>query len=263
MVARKPKTYQLTWYPRHMERALEGMRDLKPDERGVYNTILDLIYLRSDQLVDHDQRIAVECNCGLRAYRTIKATLMEAGKLYLETVDGVEFLRNPAAREEVSTALIRLVAKANAGVSSADKRAQLSGKSNEINADGSTPVATPVEQVLQQTPPHTYTYSNKNKPSKVSTSPARAGRLRSPEGATPPRTPDSGDPIVKAFYTALDDDDLARWTAINPSVRLNGKGYVVTCPTPAKRDYIARLFTTKLRPFLKDFEVVVEEATPE
>jgi hypothetical protein len=102
---------KLRWYKRDPDAALGGMMGLTLEERGAYNTVLDLIYSHDDRLVDDDRFIAGWCQCDVRVYRRIKDKLIEAKKLV--TSDG--FLRNFRATSEVFHGLQKINQTIEAG----------------------------------------------------------------------------------------------------------------------------------------------------
>ncbi len=71
------------WYKRDPNAALGGMMVLTLEERGAYNTVLDLIYSHDNNLIDDDHFIAGWCRCDLRVWKRIKARLLELGKIEL------------------------------------------------------------------------------------------------------------------------------------------------------------------------------------
>lgn len=76
----------LPYYRRYPEDALNGMADLSPAQRGVYNTLLDLIYAAGGEIEDNDQRLASRNNCSTRFFRKTKDELVALGKIWI--VDG-------------------------------------------------------------------------------------------------------------------------------------------------------------------------------
>lgn len=98
----------LPWYKRDPEDALNGMLELSLEERGAYNTILDLIYLRDNNLLDDDRFIAGWLRCDVRVWKRIRCTLIDREKLYVS--DGR--LRNRRADDEIANALSKAVATA-------------------------------------------------------------------------------------------------------------------------------------------------------
>lgn len=137
---------EIKWYKRDPDAALSGMMQLSLEERGAYNTVLDLIYSRADKLLDDDRMIAGFLSCDLRVWKRIKTKLIELGKLHVE--DGL--LRNLRATSEILKALSRVASAAEAGRASALARAaKLETINRENNGIAPTPVPTPVERPLQ------------------------------------------------------------------------------------------------------------------
>ena len=73
----------IKWYKRFPSEALQGMMILSLEERGAYNTILDLIYAHDGNLVDDDKFICGWLRCDLRVWKRLKARLVELGKIEL------------------------------------------------------------------------------------------------------------------------------------------------------------------------------------
>jgi len=72
----------LKWYKRDPRAALIGMMGLTLEERGAYNTILDLIYINDGSVTDDTEYLCHALNCNVRTWKRIKAKLLERGKLY-------------------------------------------------------------------------------------------------------------------------------------------------------------------------------------
>ncbi len=85
------------YYRRNADRALGGMMGLTLEERGAYNTILDLIYARRGRLHDDDDDIRKWLAVDVRIWKRIKTSLLSKEKIYLE--DG--FIRNKTADVEL------------------------------------------------------------------------------------------------------------------------------------------------------------------
>jgi uncharacterized protein YdaU (DUF1376 family) len=111
----------IKWYKRDPDAALQGMMVLTLEERGAYNTVLDMIYSNQGKLIDDDRFIAGWMMVDLRVWKRIRTRLLELGKVYL--VDG--FLRNSRADKEVDAALDRVASAQQAGRASASKRAEV------------------------------------------------------------------------------------------------------------------------------------------
>lgn len=128
---------KLRWYKRDPVAALEGMSDLTLEEKGAYNTVLDLIYARDGKVDDDDRFIAGWLRCDVRVWRRIKTTLLERGKLYLDAGS----LRNSRADAEVSRGLSLVASASEAGKASARSKSDVKSK---INAIATTTVETTV-----------------------------------------------------------------------------------------------------------------------
>lgn len=137
---------EIKWYKRDPDAALAGMAELSLEERGAYNTVLDLIYSKADKLRDDDRHLAAACGCDLRVWKRIKTKLIEKGKLTVE--DGL--LRNFRATSVVLEALGRVTSAAEAGRASAAARAAKSqAQNNKNNSLAETVVQRPSERPFQ------------------------------------------------------------------------------------------------------------------
>ena len=85
------------WYKRDPRAALDGMRTLTLEERGAYNTILDLIYLRDGSVPDDPLFLAGWLGVFPKTWIRLRTALIEAGKLVAE--GGI--LTNSRATKEV------------------------------------------------------------------------------------------------------------------------------------------------------------------
>jgi uncharacterized protein YdaU (DUF1376 family) len=108
----------LKWYKRDPTAALEGMAELSLEERGAYNTVLDLIYARGGSVPDDDRFLAGWMRCDVRVWRRIRKRLVNLGKLYVE--DGT--LHNKRADRELLDAARRIGSAMQAGIASGAKR---------------------------------------------------------------------------------------------------------------------------------------------
>lgn len=132
---------QIKWYKRDPDQALKGMFGLSLEERGAYNTVLDLIYLRDGKLPDDDRFISGYMSVDVRVWRRIKKRLMDLDKLSVK--DGL--IHDDVADQVVDEALARVVAARDAGKASAKKRtAKQSTKPQENNEVKPTDVQTDV-----------------------------------------------------------------------------------------------------------------------
>lgn len=124
---------EIRWYKRDPRAALSGMAILTLEERGAYNTVLDLIYTHDGALDDDPHFIAGWLRCDVRVWKRLRSRLIDLEKLYL--CGGK--LRNERADKEVDAALLRVRSAADAGRISAAKRADVL---NTFRSLGSTSV---------------------------------------------------------------------------------------------------------------------------
>jgi len=110
----------MRWYKRDPDAALAGMAELTLEERGAYNTVLDLIYSTAGDLRDDDRYISGWLRCDIRVWRRIRGRLMQLGKLYIHAGG----LHNKRADRELDAAQHRVLSAAEAGRSSWATRKQ-------------------------------------------------------------------------------------------------------------------------------------------
>jgi uncharacterized protein YdaU (DUF1376 family) len=243
----------LQWYARNPEHALHGMRNMTPEQRGIYNTILDRIYLTGDRLEDNDLREAAHNNCHIRVYRRVKAELIAMGKLSLEAVDNTVHIRNEAATKEVVRGrLLADQAAVNGSIGgrvSATTKGQKASKNN-----GSTPRVP--QATAQATAQHTYQEDrNKSSDRPILASP-REGSAAQPKGRASPCAdalashPESA---VRALATTFVEGDAEAWVSYGATIERIGKSFVVQAPSPARAGLIQARFGAKLRASLKNY----------
>lgn len=119
---------KLRWYKRDPNAAIVGMRILSCEERGAYNTLLDLIYANDGNLVDDDRYLAGECALSLRSWCRIKKRLVGLGKIKID--DGK--LHNGRADKEIEFGLKKVETARVAGEISARKKRVAPSKNNDI-----------------------------------------------------------------------------------------------------------------------------------
>lgn len=88
----------LPYHKRYHSDALAGMMPLTLEERGAYNTLLDLMYDRGGPLIDNERLLAGYMNCSVRKWRQIRADLLAKGKISINR-DGD--IINSRARKEI------------------------------------------------------------------------------------------------------------------------------------------------------------------
>jgi len=102
----------LKWYKRDPRAALIGMMGLTLEERGAYNTILDLIYCRDGHLVDDPAEIVPWLGRDPRTWKAIRLRLLNKGKLYVDN----GCLHNERAAKEIPDALERVLIRRRSAV---------------------------------------------------------------------------------------------------------------------------------------------------
>ena len=70
----------MKFYKRDPDAALNGMAPLTLEQRGLYNSILDVLYSRDGVVMDDDRVMARMCRVHWHTYRAVKAQLIAAGK---------------------------------------------------------------------------------------------------------------------------------------------------------------------------------------
>lgn len=128
------------WHPREHRRALEGMLILTLEERGAYNTCLDLIYDREGPIPDDARWLAGWMGISTRRWSTIRASLIMKGKIFALVVNGEPVLMNRRAAIELENqskiSRERVENGAKGGRTHAETKANLS----ENNAPGQAEV---------------------------------------------------------------------------------------------------------------------------
>lgn len=88
------------FYRRDPGAALQGMASMTLEERGVYNTVIDLLYLTWRPLEDNRGYIAGHCGCAVQKLNPILNRLIEKRKLIRFEVDGEHYISNAKFEEE-------------------------------------------------------------------------------------------------------------------------------------------------------------------
>lgn len=88
------------FYRRDPSKALSGMIGLTLEERGVYNTIIDLLYQTWRPLEDDRRYIANWCGCAVQKLNPIVNRLIEKGRLITFTEGGRTYVSDEKFEEE-------------------------------------------------------------------------------------------------------------------------------------------------------------------
>lgn len=71
------------WYKRFPDKWLAGVAPLTLEERGAYDTVIDVLYSRDDGIIPDDYSMSRHCNCDPRTWRRVRDNLVRKGKLYI------------------------------------------------------------------------------------------------------------------------------------------------------------------------------------
>lgn len=74
----------MKFYKRDPDRALAGMAEMNFEQRGAYNSLLDLLYSRDGDVPDDDARVSRMLSCHWRQWARLKAELIALGKVWVE-----------------------------------------------------------------------------------------------------------------------------------------------------------------------------------
>lgn len=88
------------FYRRDPQKALSGMVGLSLEERGVYNTVIDLLYTTWRPLEDNRHFIANWCGCAVQKLNPILKRLIAQGRLITFEEDGRTYLSDEAFEAE-------------------------------------------------------------------------------------------------------------------------------------------------------------------
>lgn len=88
------------FYRRDPGLALQGMSSMSLEERGVYNTVIDLLYLTWRPLEDDPGYIAGHCRCAVQKLNPILRRLIEREKLVRFVENGRSYISNPTFERE-------------------------------------------------------------------------------------------------------------------------------------------------------------------
>lgn len=124
---------RLEWHPRYHRDALDGMERMSLEDRGAYTTLLDMMYDRAGPVPDEDRMIAGKMLVSTRAWRTIRARLIEAGKVEVVDTPKGPALINDRAREELEKQTNRSRKNAESGAKGGRKKPVYPPKVQGIN----------------------------------------------------------------------------------------------------------------------------------
>lgn len=123
----------LPYHKRFHSDALAGMMPLTLEERGAYNTLLDMIYDRGGPLIDNERLLAGYMNCSVRKWRQLREDLIAKGKISIDR-DGM--ITNRRARKEIENQSKTQRKLIEAGAKGGRTRAENEKLSNETSESG-------------------------------------------------------------------------------------------------------------------------------
>lgn len=131
------------------------MLSLTLEERGAYNTCLDLIYDREGPIPDDSRWLAGWMGVSARKWATIRASLIDKAKLFALVVNGVPSLMNQRAATELENQSKRARELSENGAKGGRRAAETKAKANENNAPPQAPVKLSTVTVTEQKNPIT------------------------------------------------------------------------------------------------------------
>ena len=108
----------LKWHKRNHHFMLADVADLTPEEGGVYNQVLDLLYIHEGAIEDDERANAKLMRLDVRKWRRIRDRLLDRKKLYRNGPT----LRSTIADRGVEEGQRSLENAKRAGLASAQKR---------------------------------------------------------------------------------------------------------------------------------------------
>lgn len=121
---------QLPYHKRYHSDALAGFMPLSLEERGAYQTLLDMIYDRGGPIVDNERLLAGYMNCSIRKWRQIRDELIAKRKI---RVNREGLITNSRAEKEIENTAKTSRKLSESGAKGGRTRAENEKKDNENN----------------------------------------------------------------------------------------------------------------------------------
>jgi uncharacterized protein YdaU (DUF1376 family) len=121
------------YHKRYHSDALAGMMNLTLEERGAYNTLLDMMYDRGGPLIDNERLLAGYMGCSIRKWRSLRDILIEKRKIRINK-DGL--ITNGRTEKEIENASKTHRKRVETGSKGGRTRAENEKLSNENNEGG-------------------------------------------------------------------------------------------------------------------------------
>lgn len=182
------------FHKRYHSDALAGFMPLSLEERGAYQTLLDMIYDRGGPVIDNDRLLAGYMQCSPRKWRVIRDALIEKGKIRV-TEDG--HLTNDRAEKELENDAKTSRKLAESGSNGGRVRAERAKKANENREGGQASLERPSSLTRSHIP---------ELEDKASSSVPRPARERGPD-------PDLAKVMEAGRFTSIPNDiaQLRAW----------------------------------------------------
>lgn len=137
------------YHKRYHSDALSGFMPLTLEERGAYQTLLDMMYDRGGPLLDNERLLAGYMNCSIRKWRALRESLIAHGKIRINS-DGQ--ITNDRAEKEIENALKTSREFAENGSSGGRKSAENRKKGNKINEGDQASLKPPSSHTRSHSP---------------------------------------------------------------------------------------------------------------
>ena len=123
----------LPYHKRYHSDALSGMMGLTLEQRGAYNTLLDMRYDRGGPLIDNERLMAGYMNCSTRKWRSMRQDLIDLGKIRINR-DGM--ITNGRTELEIENLTKTHRDRVKSGAKGGRTRAEKAEKANDNSESG-------------------------------------------------------------------------------------------------------------------------------
>lgn len=124
---------QLPYHKRYHSDALAGFMPLTLEERGAFQTLLDMIYDRGGPIDDNERLLAGYMNCSIRKWRAIRDELIAKRKI---RIDHLGRITNERAEKEIENGAKTSRKLIESGAKGGRKRAENEKNTNENSESG-------------------------------------------------------------------------------------------------------------------------------
>lgn len=128
------------FHKRYHSDALAGMMALTLEERGAYQTLLDLIYDRGGPIADNERLLAGYMGCSVRKWRQLREALLEKRKIHLTSGGEISNVRAEKELENDAKTSRKLAENGSKGGKSRAENHEKYEKGNEINDGDQAPL---------------------------------------------------------------------------------------------------------------------------